>query len=276
MFKIEYVNDKIIIKNATNFDLAQTLDCGQAFRWSEDENGIWHGIANGKYIEIYKDSSDIVILNSNKEDFESFWYNYFDLDCDYGKVIENLSTDSILKSACDYGSGIRILRQEPWEALCSFIISQNNNIPRIKGIIERLCENFGEKIGNAFSFPDAKKVSMLTVEDLAILKCGFRARYILDAAKKVANNQIDFEALKCADTDTARSALMTITGVGPKVADCTLLFGLYRIDAFPKDVWIKRAMEVLFPGGLPECARDCPGIVQQYIFYYSRSGNLNI
>ena len=276
MFKTEYINDKIIIKNATNFDLAQTLDCGQAFRWSEDENGVWHGIANGKYIEIYKDNSDIVILNSSKEDFESFWYNYFDLDCDYGKIIENLSSDSILKSACDYGSGIRILRQEPWEALCSFIISQNNNIPRIKGIIERLCENFGEKIGNTFSFPDAKRISTLTVEDLAILKCGFRARYILDAAKKVANNQIDFEALKCADTDTARSALMTITGVGPKVADCTLLFGLYRIDAFPKDVWIKRAMEVLFPNGLPECARDCPGIVQQYIFYYSRSGNLNI
>lgn len=276
MFKTEYYDDKIVIKNASNFDLAQTLDCGQAFRWEKDENDVWRGIADKKYIEIFKDNSDIIILNSNKEDFENFWYNYFDLGCDYAKIIETLSTDSILKSACDYGSGIRILKQDPWEALCSFIISQNNNIPRIKGIIERLCENFGEKCGNAYTFPDAEKIAALTVDDLSVLKCGFRARYIIDAARKVASGEINLEALKTIDTDSARNILMTITGVGPKVADCTLLFGLYRIDAFPKDVWIKRAMEILFPDGLPQCAKECPGIVQQYIFYYSRSGNLNI
>ena len=276
MFKIEYYNDKIIIKNALNFDLEQTLDCGQAFRWEKDENGIWHGVAGKKYIQIFKENSDIIILNSSQEDFENFWYNYFDLNCDYGKIIENLSTNGILKSACNYGSGIRILKQEPWEALCSFIISQNNNIPRIKGIINRLCENFGEKCGNMYTFPDADRIASLNIEDLSILKCGFRARYIIDAAKKVSSGEINLDALKSVDTDSARNTLMTITGVGPKVADCTLLFGLYRIDAFPKDVWIKRAMSVLFPEGLPECANDCPGIVQQYIFYYSRSGNLNI
>ena len=276
MFNIEYFNGKILIKNIRNFDLEQTLDCGQAFRWCKGENGVWHGIAGKKYIEIYKENNDIVILNSTKEDFENFWYDYFDLECDYGKIINDLSTDDILKSACSYGSGIRILRQEPWEALCSFIISQNNNIPRIKGIIERLCENFGEKCGNMYTFPDAEKIADLSVEDLSILKCGFRARYIIDAAKKVASGHINLEQLKSIDTDSAREKLMSITGVGPKVADCTLLFGLYRIDAFPKDVWIKRAMENLFPNGLPECAQNYLGIVQQYIFYYSRSGNLNI
>ena len=183
----------------------------------------------------------------------------------------------MLKTACSYADGIRILNQEPWEALCSFIISQNNNIPRIKGIIDKLCTMFGDEIDkNLFSFPTAEKVASLSVEELAPLKSGFRAKYILDAARRVANGDVDLPSLRSLPLDEARNELMKIYGVGNKVADCTLLFGLNRIDAFPKDVWIKRAMEKLFNGSLPECASKYAGIAQQYIFYYARSTKLDI
>ena len=241
-----------------------------------DENGVWNGIVKDKYIEIYRNGNDIVIINSTKQDFEDLWCDYFDLKRDYSGIYSTISQNETLKKAAEFGNGIRILNQQPFEALCSFIISQNNNIPRIKGIIDRLCENFGKKCGRRYSFPDAETLSKLTVEDLAPLRSGFRAKYIIDAAKKVASGEIDLEALKTTDLDTAREILMKIKGVGPKVADCTLLFGLSHIEAFPKDVWIKRAMAVLFDGNLPECAKDYAGIAQQYIFYYARSGNLNI
>ena len=276
MFDVKYVDNKIYIKNVKNFDLEQTFNCGQAFRWNMDKNGVWQGVANNKHIKLYHDNDDIVILNSSKQDFENYWYDYFDLSCDYNAIISELSHNEILRNICNFGSGIRILKQDTWEALCSFIISQNNNIPRIKGIIESLCKNFGEKCEDFYSFPSAEKIAVLEVEDLAVLKCGFRARYILDAARKVSSKEIELNEFKRCDTENVRNQLMKITGVGPKVADCTMLFGLYRIDAFPQDVWIKRAMANLFPQGLPDCAKNHPGIVQQYIFYYSRSGNLEL
>lgn len=274
MNEIKFENGKTIIKNAKNFNIAQTFECGQAFRWNMNEKGIYCGIASGNYAEIYNDGNDIVIESDTSENSFVFWSNYFDLNRDYGTIIKKISDNETLKKAAGFGSGIRILSQEPWEALCSFIISQNNNIPRIKGIIERLCKEFGKQCENGFAFPSAEVLSGLTPEDLAPLRCGFRARYIIDAAKKVSTGEIDLEALKSCDEEKARKTLMGITGVGPKVADCTMLFGLGRIDSFPKDVWIKRAMDKLFPNGLPDCAAGYEGIVQQYIFFYSRSGNL--
>lgn len=265
-----YEGDLVIIENLSNFDLAKTLDCGQAFRWRQDDNAHWHGIADGRYIEIYSENDKIYIKNTNKCEYESFWRRYFDLDRDYGKIIKQISKDEKIKAAVAAGSGIRILNQEPWEALCSFIISQNNNIPRIKGIVERLCENFGEKIAGGYTFPSAARLAALEIEDLAVIRCGFRAKYIIDAARKVASGAIDLTALKTTDTETARAALMTIKGVGPKVADCALLYGLSHIEAFPKDVWIKRALLEYFGGALPDCAADYAGIAQQFIFYYIR------
>ena len=152
MNDIIFEKNKIYIKNAQNFNLEQTLDCGQAFRWSQDLNGIWSGIAFGKQIKLYAQDGDIVILGSTKEDFQNIWQNYFDLDHDYAKIIKEVSVNETVKRAAEFSSGIRLLNQEPWEALVSFIISQNNNIPRIKGIIERLCENFGEKYMAATHF----------------------------------------------------------------------------------------------------------------------------
>lgn len=277
MFKTEFKNNNAYISNLGSFDLSQTLDCGQAFRWEEKENGIWKGVAFNKYLELEKlNDGTIILYNTNEEDFNTIWCNYFDFDRDYQEIINTISTNEILKKAASFGSGIRVLNQEPWETLCSFIISQNNNIKRIKGIISRLCENFGEDMGSYYTFPTAEKIANLNLDDLAILRSGFRAKYILDAAKKVANNEIDLYNLKNLPLDDARTELMKIKGVGPKVADCALLFSHRHIEAFPKDVWIKRALEVLFGGELPEEAKDYAGIVQQYIFFYARETKLKI
>ena len=267
MNNITYKNGNVYIDDVKNFDLAMTLDCGQAFRWKED-NGVWSGVAFGKRLKISKENESIVFFDTSKEDFENIWSDYFDFSRDYGKIIDDIKSDEILKKASDFGYGIRILNQEPFETLCSFIISQNNNIPRIKGIIDRLCKKYGQKIDDdLYSFPDAETLSKLTANDLSDIRMGFRAKYIIDASQKVASGEVNLSDLFSLDTDTARTELMKIKGVGPKVADCTLLFSLKHFDAFPKDVWIKRAVEVLFPQGLPECANGYKGIVQQYIFY---------
>lgn len=277
MFNAKFENNNVYISGVTDFDLPHTLDCGQAFRWNEKSADTWHGVAYGKYLELEKlKDGTVVLYNTTKTDFENIWCDYFDLNRDYAEIITAISSNQILKTAAEFGKGIRVLNQEPWETLCSFIISQNNNIKRIKGIIERLCENFGEKIDNFYTFPSAEKIASLSLQDLSILRAGFRAKYILDAANKVANGDIDFKTLKSIPVDTARNELMKITGVGPKVADCALLFSHKHIEAFPKDVWIKRAMQVLFDGKLPKEAEKYAGIVQQYIFFYARETKLDI
>ena len=268
---IVYKNDKIYIENVSCFDLAKTLDCGQAFRWEADENGHWHGIAGGKYATLYNEGDKIVIENIGKKDFEDFFFDYFDLERDYDKILSDMSVNEKINTARETGNGIRILNQEPFEALISFIISQNNNIPRIKGIIKRLCENFGEKTSNGYTFPSPSTLASLEVEDLAVLRSGFRAKYIIDAARKVSSGEVDLEHIKTLDIDKAREALMVIKGVGPKVADCAMLYGMGFVNAFPKDVWIKRALLEYFDGTLPDCAKEYAGIAQQYIFYYIRT-----
>ena len=272
------IKDKdIILYDLKNFNLRETLDCGQAFRWTENEDGSWQGVAFGKYLRLSADDEKIIFHDTTEKDFLDIWKNYFDLDRNYGEIITAISENQVLKTASGFAGGIRILRQDPWEALCSFIISQNNNIPRIKGIVERLCKAFGEKIAEGlYSFPSAERVADLSLEDLAPLRSGFRAKYILDAARKVASGEVDLNAIRTEQTDLARNELMKIYGVGEKVADCTLLFGLSHIDAFPKDVWIKRAMVKLFDGELPLCALPYAGIAQQYIFHYARMTKLEI
>lgn len=275
MYNFFYKNNNIYIKGIEEFDLPHTLDCGQAFRWKCDENGVWSGIAGRKFLSLEKSEDGTVVLyNTTEEEFNGYWKNYFDLDRDYLEIKKQLSQNETLKNACEYSYGIRILNQEPFETLCSFIISQNNNISRIKGIVERLCENFGEKIEGGYAFPTAEKMATLTVDDLAPLRSGFRAKYLIDAATKVANGEVDLYHLRYFPLEKARDELMKIKGVGPKVADCALLFSHHQDKAFPKDVWIKRAMETLFGGELPDCAKDYAGIAQQYIFFYARDTKL--
>lgn len=275
MYKYFFENNNIYIKGIEEFDLPHTLDCGQAFRWKCDENGVWSGIAGNKFLKLEKLSDGTVVLyNTTEDEFLSYWKNYFDLDRDYSQIVKQLSKNETLKSACEYSYGIRILNQEPFETLCSFIISQNNNIGRIKGIVERLCENFGEKIDGGYAFPTAMKMASLTVDDLAPLRSGFRAKYLVDAAQKVASGEVDLYHLRYFTLEDAQQELMKIKGVGPKVADCALLFSHHQDHAFPKDVWIKRAMDTLFNGELPECAKEYAGIAQQYIFFYARDTKL--
>ncbi|MCH5324009.1 MAG: DNA glycosylase [Eubacterium sp.] len=252
-----------------NFDPRQILFCGQCFRWTESD-GVYSGIVGDKFLRLSKSGDTVTFYNIDETD-AVFWQDYFDLDTDYGKIIETLSDDMFLREACKEKSGIRVLRQPPFETLISFIISQNNNIKRITGIISRLCESFGRKKDFGYMFPTAKELDGITAEDLAPLRAGFRAKYIVDAVEKVNSGEVDLDALYDMDSDAAREKLKTIKGVGDKVADCVLLFAYHKIDAFPRDVWIKRATAALYPDGLPECFCGVEGIAQQYLFDYVRT-----
>ena len=266
-----------IIKRIKNLDLAQTLDCGQAFRWSVDADGVWSAVVGKRVCRVAQKDDSITFFDCDEQFFCEFYKKYFDIDRDYGEVLSAISENEILKNASDVASGIRILRQDAWETICSFIISQNNNIPRIKGIIDRLCSNFGEDLGNGYyTFPSAEKIAHLSVDDLSVIRSGFRAKYILDAAKKLTSGEVSIAKIETLSTADAKIELMKIYGVGEKVAECVLLFAFARMDAFPKDVWIKRAMRKLFDGNLPECAKDYAGIVQQYIFHYARITKLDV
>ena len=255
------------------FSLAQTLSCGQCFRFEpvDGDPDHWRGVALGQMIEVSQSGDTLTFHHLSKAEFETVWADYFDLNTDYQRIQTALCADPTLKTACAACGGIRILRQDPWEALCSFILSQNNNIPRIKGLVSRLCENFGDPIDGGFDFPKPGTLAALSPEDLAPVRCGFRDKYILDAAKKFASGELDPVKIAALPLEAARNELMTISGVGPKVADCTLLFGFYKLTAFPADVWIKRAMAELFADGLPACAKPYAGVAQQILFHYYRS-----
>ncbi len=261
---------KIEIDAPHAFNLGQTLNCGQCFRFYEAE-GRYCGVAMQKYIEIEHANDKLVIYSDTEISIEEM-AEFFDFNLDYDKINAVLSQDQTMKSAIEYAGGIRILRQPAWEVLCSFILSQNNNIKRITGIIERLCENFGEDIGNGhYSFPSAERLASLTEDDLAPIRSGFRAKYVIDAAKKVTSGEVNIDHIFSLDTGTAREILMKIHGVGPKVADCVLLFGFHKLDAFPKDVWIKKALAEFYPDGVPHYIMEHGGIAQQYLFHYIRT-----
>ena len=270
------IDGKDILLKQNDFALDDTLDCGQAFRWEKiSENAYQGAFLNKKLVISCENGNDIFRLhNTTESDLLTVWKEYFDLDTDYGEIKRRFSEDETLSKACAYAGGIRILKQDSWEALSSFIISQNNNIPRITGIISRLCENFGERIsdeyGGMWTFPDAGRLAALSPEDLAPLRAGFRVRYILDASVKVADGTIDLDSIYDMSYDDGKAYLKTITGVGDKVADCVLLFAYHKTSAFPTDVWIKRIVAEYYSDGLPECMGEYKGIAQQYLFEYFR------
>ncbi len=251
-----------------SFDLDKTLDCGQCFRWYK-KSDTWFGVVSGNLTKVKIENNFLQIESeiTNKK----FWRSYFDLEFDYEKLIPYFSKfGSVLIKAVSENRGIHILNQNPWETLCSFIISQNNNIPRIKSIINRFCENFGEKLGGIYSFPDYKLIAKLKIEDLEPIKAGFRSKYIIDAARKIFNLEVDFEKIKTMNTCDALCALQKINGVGPKVAACTMLYGFHRFDCFPVDVWIKKVIEKYFKN-LDVDFGKYRGLIQIYLFNWSRS-----
>lgn len=263
-----------------NFIPEQIFDCGQCFRFNKNQDGKYHGVVGKKYIEIEKRGDDILLHNCTESDFNLVFRDFFDIDFDYSKASSDFPKDNILKKASDFGSGIRILHQDNWEALCSFIISQNNNIPRIKGIINNLCEKYGESVftdkygKKHYSFPDAATIANAGEQAMFNLKTGFRAKYIYDAAYKVASGKIDLNALYDMSYTDGAKYLQQIKGVGLKVASCVLLFSYRKYDAFPVDVWVKRILEKYYGGNADaEYFGKYAGLCQQYLFYYERCEN---
>ena len=277
---IESNNSGIILGDIGNFSPEKTFDCGQCFRFDPAPDGGVTGIAHGRRVNIRRDGDNLVINGITESDFADTWQRYLALDTDYDEIDRRIGAaltaekgGSILADAAKVSAGIRILRQDKWETLCSFIISQNNNIPRIKKIITAMSREWGEKIGDDdFAFPTAKALADAGEDKIFALRTGFRAKYIADAARTVCENEDFLDSVAaCENYADADEMLRSIKGVGPKVSACVLLFGFGRTDAFPIDVWIKRVMEKYFPHGLdPTVFGDVAGIAQQYLFYYER------
>ena len=227
------------------FALSETLDCGQAFRWRQREDGCWEGVAGGRYLCLESQGEDIFLQAVPEADLP-FWRQYFDLERDYEELAVLFRKNPCLRRALASCPGIRVLRQEPWEALCTFILSANNNIPRIKGIVERLCQGWGEAVpGTGLpAFPKPEALAPLGEEDLAPLRAGWRSAYLLDAARQVAGGRLDLEETASLPTREAEARLLEVKGVGKKVAQCVLLFGFGRVECIPMDVWMKRVMEI--------------------------------
>jgi len=252
--------------NLPRIDLYSTFFCGQAFRWESEGEGVFSGIARDKKIRVRQEKDGLTLLNANKSDVP-FWERYFCADEDYAALIEKFSEDETMRLACEFAPGIRVLRQDSFETLISFIISQNNNIKRISGIIKTLCALFGEN----GAFPLPKRLAALSVADLSPIKSGYRAGYIIGAAGKIVSGEIILDEIDKMPYNEAIRKLTEIKGVGRKVADCVLLYGFHKFDAFPRDVWIKRVIEEYYPSGLPECIRGYEGIAQQFLFNYIRN-----
>ncbi|MDR0916102.1 MAG: DNA-3-methyladenine glycosylase 2 family protein [Oscillospiraceae bacterium] len=288
-----------ILCSAADLSLTATFECGQCFRWEPYAGGdtrlgfapadsaaleadincgadkvtvSYVGVAFGRVVRVFERGGEIHI-DAPEVDLP-LWRAYFDLDRDYGAVGERVRiVNDFMSEATGYGRGLRILRQEPWEALCSFIISQCNNIPRIKSIIRKLCELFGASLGGGhFAFPDAETLAALDEADLAPLRAGYRAAYIVAAARAVAFGDCDLAAIAAMSGNDAIRALQQLQGVGLKVASCAALYGLARHDAFPIDTWMKKALKLRFPPDFdPIVFGEDAGVAQQYIFYYERS-----
>ncbi len=275
-------DDKIVLEDFDSFDVEQTLECGQCFRFNKLGEREYVIIACSRVLHITQFEEKIEFYPCLREEFENIWINYFDLGRDYIEIKNILSKkDNILKKAVDFAPGIRILNQEPWECLISFIISQNNRIPMIKQVIRNISERYGTALGDYFLFPSLKQIEKADEKELMSCKTGFRAKYIIDAIKNVKSGNVDFEKLREVSTSGVREKLMEIKGVGEKVSDCVMLFSMGRRETFPTDVWVKRVMEYFYFDGADTKIKDIhsfaeekfgeyAGFAQQYLFHYAR------
>ena len=291
---LPYLTVKLNADAVGAFSVEKTFDCGQSFRF-DPVPGTRHeaeyaGIAFGRLVSFAQDGEYIFIYNSTEQEFFDIWYPYLGLDMNYNKIrcdIASRSDKDVIVKALECGDGIRILSQDEWETLCSFIISQNNNIPRIKQLVSAISQRLGSpidtssmsehlsaliKANGAYSFPTPSAVVEGGTELLRELKTGFRAGYIYDAASRVSCGSLELDGVRREPSLERAAAMLTVVkGVGPKVAACSLLFGFRRYDAFPVDVWIRRVMQKYFPDDFtPDTLGDFAGIAQQYLFYYER------
>ena len=259
-----------------DFDIRKIAESGQCFRLNPNSKGGYTLVANGRVLRLTETDSGCM-LDCTLAEFDALWRDYFDMDTDYAAIRAQVDPgDAFLQRACDYGAGIRMLRQDPCEMLVSFIISQRKNIPAIKFCVEALCSRYGEPIESGaeqfFSFPTAERLAALDEAHFLACSLGYRAKYVLSAARMIASGTLDLSAIASLDDDALFSALLTVSGVGEKVANCVMLFGYHRLDRFPRDVWINRIEAREYGGAFPtERYPDTAGALQQYIFYYARS-----
>ena len=279
------------MKNQDSFELKDIFECGQCFRWNEQDDGSYTGVTQNSIINVKKEKGNIIFTGKSDGDIKEIIEYYFDLNTDYEEIKQKLSNiDEYLKTSVEYGKGIRILNQDLWETIISFIISANNNIPRIKGIIERLSQKYGKEIEwngeKYYIFPTAEQLKDVTVEEYRKLGLGFRDIRLYETTKMILNKEVDLEKLrKNPNTQEVREELLKLSGVGPKVADCILLFSdLKRFDVFPIDVWERRVMNDLYIKEDDEAKvsktkiekiadekfGNLKGLAQQYLFYWRR------
>ena len=280
-------DNKIILEGISeDFEPQHVFDCGQCFRWLKEEDNSYTGVVQGRVINVKKENDLIIFDNTNKEDFENIWFDYFDLGRDYTEIKNQLRVmDEHLEKATEFGKGIRILQQDGWEMLISFIISANNRIPMIQRAINNLSERYGKFIGEYrgkkyYAFPTPEELSKVSVEDIRACQTGFRDKYIKSVVDYVSENKEDVLTYRKLSTDECIKELIKFNGVGPKVADCIALFGMQKYDTFPVDVWVKRVMEEFYVEdnlSLPKIRKfalnkfgDLAGFAQQYLFYYAR------
>ncbi|MBC6696417.1 DNA-3-methyladenine glycosylase 2 family protein [Terrisporobacter mayombei] len=279
-------DNKVIIEGLSDFEPKHVFDCGQCFRWLRQEDGSYTGVVQGKVINVKKENDLIILDNTNKEDFENIWFDYFDLGRNYTEIKNKLKVmDEYLEKATEFGEGIRILQQDGWEMLISFIISANNRIPMIQRAINNLSERYGKYIGEYngkkyYAFPTPEDLKNVSVEDIRACQTGFRDKYIKSVVDYVNDNKEDVLSYRKLNTNECVKELVKFNGVGPKVADCIALFGMQKYDTFPVDVWVKRVMEEFYVEdnlSLPKIRKfalekfgDLSGFAQQYLFYYAR------
>ena len=282
-YTLKKAGNTLIVKGVKDFDAVHVFECGQCFRWNKTQNGSYKGVVRNRFVEVSVIDDELHIQNATEQDFIDIWYDYFDLGTDYSEIKKLVQKDDIMKEAVKAGAGIRLLKQDFWEVLISFIISANNGIPRIMKTVEQLSQLMGSEIdpiSSAYQFPSIPQIATKTLEEIQQCRAGFRCKYIHETSKIMHENVIDKKLLLQMDTESARNQLMKLPGVGPKVADCILLFSGTKYDVFPTDVWVKRVMEELYlkrEASLKEIqafAKDyfgnLTGYAQQYLFYYAR------
>ena len=291
---VRFEEDKVILEGVKNFNIKQIVECGQCFRWEKAAELDYIGVAYGRVIEVVQEGDKVTIYNTNEDDFNDIWFDYFDLDRDYSKVKEELANDEILSKSVEFGYGIRILNQEYFQILISFIVSARNSIPSIMKTIKKIAEKWGNPIEykgtTYYTFPTPEMIKDATLEEIQETGASFRSKYIVDTIQNVNNSnenkEYDLEYIASLDSDECHTALQKFKGVGAKVADCIMLFSMSKYSAFPVDVWVKRAMMYFYnaeEGSLNKIRifarnkfKDVAGFAQQYLFYYARENKISI